>query len=151
MNVLVIGSGGREHTLVWALQRSPQIERIYSATSNAGILKQTIRSGIDAGKVGSIADFAASEKIDLVVVGPELPLVEGLVDALAGHGIAAFGPGRAAARLEGSKVFAKEFMARHEIPTARYRIVDTVEAGEKVIGDGSIGFPMVIKADGLAA
>jgi phosphoribosylamine--glycine ligase len=151
MNVLVIGSGGREHAMVWALGRSQGVERIYSATSNAGLLEQTIPAAVDGSKVDSIVDFAASEKIDLVVVGPEQPLVDGLVDALATRGVAAFGPGRAAARLEGSKVFAKEFMSRHAIPTARYRIVETPEAGQEAIGDASIGFPMVVKAEGLAA
>jgi phosphoribosylamine--glycine ligase len=151
MKILVIGSGGREHALVWALHRSSQAERIYAATGNAGILKQTIRAEVDPGSVDAIADFAAREKLDLVVIGPEQPLVDGLVDALAGRGVASFGPTKAAARLEGSKVFAKEFMSRHRIPTARYRTIEKVEDGLKAMSDGVFDFPVVVKADGLAA
>jgi phosphoribosylamine--glycine ligase len=151
MRVFVIGSGGREHALVWSLARSPLVKQIYSATTNAGILRQTVRADVNAGDVNSIADFAAREKIDLVVVGPEQPLVDGLVDALIARGVAAFGPSQAAARLEGSKVFAKEFMARHNIPTASYRIVDNAEEAMKAIADGSFNFPVVVKAEGLAA
>src|SRR5262245_6436016 len=151
MKILVIGSGGREHALVWALRRSPQVRELYSATSNAGIAKATIPARVDAGDLDSVADFAAREQIDLVVVGPEQPLVDGLVDRLAARGVPAFGPERAAARLEGSKVFAKEFMARHRIPTARSRIAETAEAAIQIVREGSIPFPLVIKADGLAA
>jgi phosphoribosylamine--glycine ligase len=152
MKVFVIGSGGREHALVWSLARSPLVKQIYSATANAGILRQTIRAEVGQGaSLSHLADFAAREKIDLVLVGPEQPLADGLVDRLAARGVAAFGPSQSAARLEGSKVFAKEFMARHHIPTARCRIVG--EAGEalKVITDGSFNFPVVVKAEGLAA
>jgi len=151
MKVFVIGSGGREHALVWSLARSPNVKQIYSATSNAGIVRQTIRADVNAGDVNSIADFAAREKIDLVVVGPEQPLVDGLVDALTARGVAAFGPSQSAARLEGSKVFAKEFMARHHIPTASYRIAGKPEDALKATSDGSFNFPVVVKAEGLAA
>jgi phosphoribosylamine--glycine ligase len=151
MKVFVIGSGGREHALVWALSRSPLVKQIYSATGNAGILRQTTPAGVDAGSVDQIAEFAAREKVDLVVVGPEQPLVDGLADALTARGVATFGPSRAAARLEGSKVFAKEFMARHGIPTARYEIVDKVEDALAVVSGGEFGFPVVVKAEGLAA
>jgi phosphoribosylamine--glycine ligase len=151
MKIFVIGSGGREHALVWALRRSAQVKQIYSATENAGILQQTVRAGVDPHRIGSIADFAAREKIDLVVIGPEQPLVDGLADVLSERGIAVFGPSRAASRLEGSKIFAKEFMARHGIPTARYRIVESAEEGWKTVSDGSFRFPLVLKADGLAA
>mgnify|MGYP001603780343 CR=1 FL=1 len=109
----------------------------------------TAHADVGAGDVGSIADFAEREKIDLVVIGPEQPLVDGLADALAMRGIAAFGPSQAAARLEGSKIFSKEFMARHGIPTARYIVVDNPAEAFKAVG--SFGFPVVIKADGLAA
>lgn len=157
MKVFVVGSGGREHALTWALSRSASVKQIYSASSNtggnAGILKLTTRQvgtdDVGAGDVGSIADFAAREKIDLVVIGPEQPLVDGLADAVAARGIAAFGPSQSAARLEGSKIFSKEFMARHGIPTANYVVVD--EASEAFSAVGSFGFPVVIKADGLAA
>ena len=151
MKILVIGSGGREHALVWALRRSPQVRELHSATSNAGIAKVTIPARLDAGDLEAVADFAAREQLDLVVIGPEQPLVDGLVDRLAARGVPAFGPERAAARLEGSKVFAKEFMARHRIPTARSKIVETAEAARQAVREGSIAFPLVIKADGLAA
>ncbi len=151
MKVFVIGSGGREHALVWSLARSPLVKRIYSATANAGILKQTTPAGVSASDINSIAEFAAREKIDLVVVGPEQPLVDGLVDALSAKGVAAFGPSRAAARLEGSKVFAKEFMARHNLPTARYRVVGNAEDALKAVTSGYFKFPVVVKAEGLAA
>jgi phosphoribosylamine---glycine ligase len=151
MKILVIGSGGREHALVWALRRSPQVKQIYSATENAGILQQTVRAAVEPHGIDSIADFAAREKIDLVVIGPEQPLVDGLADLLSERGMAVFGPSRAASRLEGSKIFAKEFMARHGIPTARYRIVESAEEGLRAVSDGSFRFPLVLKADGLAA
>src|SRR5204862_5476146 len=125
-------------------------------TGNVGILKLTDRAAVNTRDVHSLADYAAREKMDLVVVGPEQPLVDGLVDALAARGIAAFGPVQAAARLEGSKIFAKEFMIRHGIPTARSVVADDAESAFKAITgkamtDGSFGFPVVIKADGLAA
>jgi phosphoribosylamine---glycine ligase len=151
MKIFVIGSGGREHALVWALRRSPQVKEIFSATVNAGISKQTIRADVDAGNPASIADFVLRQKVDLVVIGPEQPLVDGVVDLLAARGILAFGPMKAVARLEGSKIFAKEFMSRHGIPTARYRVIETAEEGTVAVYDGSFEFPVVIKADGLAA
>jgi phosphoribosylamine--glycine ligase len=151
MKVFVIGSGGREHALVWSLARSPLVKQIYSATANAGILRQTAPAGVSAGDINSIVEFAARERIDLVVVGPAQPLVDGLADALNERGVAVFGPSRAAARLEGSKVFAKEFMTRHNIPTARHRIVDNAEDAMKVITGRYFSFPVVVKAEGLAA
>lgn len=149
MKVLLIGSGGREHAQAWALVRSPLVEVLYSATTNAGIHELTTPSGVNANDVNAVADFAATHKLDLVVVGPEQPLVDGLADALAAKGIPAFGPSKAAAQLEGSKVFSKEFMTRHNIPTARYVVVETAEEALAHIGD--FGFPVVLKADGLAA
>ncbi|MCI0661886.1 MAG: phosphoribosylamine--glycine ligase [Acidobacteria bacterium] len=151
MKILVIGSGGREHALVWALRRSSRVEQVYSATTNAGILMQTAGANVDPARFDELVDFAASERIDLVVIGPEQPLVNGLVDLLVARGVPAFGPSKQASQLEGSKVFAKQFLSRHTIPTARYKIVETVEEGLKTIGDGSFDFPLVIKADGLAA
>jgi phosphoribosylamine---glycine ligase len=151
MKILVIGSGGREHALVWALRQSSQVEQIYSATTNAGILSQTARTKIDAARFDSVVDFAVSEQIDLVIIGPEQPLVDGLVDHLLSRGVPVFGPNKKASQLEGSKVFAKQFLSRHSIPTARYKIIETVDEGLKTISDDSFGFPLVIKADGLAA
>src|SRR5205085_8737926 len=149
MKVFVIGSGGREHAQTWALAQSPQVKQIFSATTNAGIRRLTTSVEVEVNTPETIAAFAAQEGIDLVVVGPEQPLVDGVVDALAARGIPAFGPPRAAARLEGSKVFAKEFMARHDIPTARYQVVQTPEAAWRAISE--FAFPLVVKADGLAA
>lgn len=151
MKVFVIGSGGREHALAWALKRSPQVKKIFSATGNAGILTLSDPADVNAVDVNSVADFAAQEKIDLVVIGPEQPLVDGLADALAARGVAAFGPSQAAARLEGSKSFSKDFMDRHRLPTARYKVVDKLEDAIRTVGSGEFGFPVVIKADGLAA
>lgn len=149
MRILVIGSGGREHAQTWALAQSPQAKQIFSATSNAGIQRLTTPANIDASKPEVVADFAAKERLDLVVVGPEQPLVDGVVDALQAKGIPAFGPVQAAARLEGSKVFSKEFMTRHQIPTARYRVVETAEDAFSALSE--FDYPLVVKADGLAA
>jgi phosphoribosylamine--glycine ligase len=150
MKILVIGSGGREHAIVWSLARSGSVTTIYSPSSNAGILKLATKVGIAANDLPVLADFAAREKIDLTVVGPEQPLVDGLVDVFASRGLAVFGPSQAAARLEGSKIFAKEFMNRHGIPTARFRIVDDIETARATINSGEFAHPIVIKADGLA-
>ncbi len=149
MRILVIGSGGREHAQTWALAQSPQVKQIFSATTNAGIQRLTTPAKIDAGKPDAVAAFAARERLDLVVVGPEQPLVDGVIDALQARGIPAFGPIKAAARLEGSKAFSKEFMTRHRIPTARYRVVET--AVEALAALREFAFPLVVKADGLAA
>ncbi len=151
MKFFIVGSGGREHTLVWALRRSPLVKKIYSATTNAGIRSQTIQANLSGSGIESIVDFAVGEKIDLVVIGPEQPLVEGLADALVRRGIPVFGPVQKAAMLEGSKAFSKEFMARHRIPAARSRTAETAEEAFSLIDDGEFGFPVVIKADGLAA
>lgn len=151
MKVLVIGSGGREHALAWALKRSPSVSRVYNPSTNAGLRRITEPVEVDASNILALADFAARESIDLTVVGPEQPLVDGIADTFAARGLAVFGPGRQAAQLEGSKVFAKEFMQRHGIPTARFRVVENPEDAISVIAGGSFGYPVVIKADGLAA
>ncbi|MBI1762450.1 MAG: phosphoribosylamine--glycine ligase [Acidobacteria bacterium] len=149
MRILVIGSGGREHAQTWALAQSPQAKQIFSTTTNVGIQRLTTSARIDASQPTAVAEFAAKEKLDLVVVGPEQPLVDGVVDALQAKGIPAFGPVQAAARLEGSKVFSKKFMTRHGIPTARYRVVET--ATEAFTALREFAYPLVVKADGLAA
>jgi phosphoribosylamine--glycine ligase len=146
---MLIGSGGREHAQAWALARSPRVTKLYSATTNAGICGLTTPAVVNANDPNAVADFAAQEKLDLVVIGPEQPLVDGLTDALAAKGIPAFGPSQAAAQLEGSKLFSKEFMTRHRIPTARYVMVESASDALAHLGD--FGFPVVLKADGLAA
>jgi phosphoribosylamine--glycine ligase len=151
MRVLLIGSGGREHALLWALRQSPEVEEVFAATTNAGIGRDTVPAKLGSGSPEEVADFAADARIDLVVIGPEQPLVDGLADRLAARGIPAFGPVQDAARLEGSKVFAKEFMARHSIPTAMSRVATTAEEAREAIRSGAFGYPVVIKAEGLAA
>lgn len=148
MRILVVGGGGREHALVWKLAQSPRVDEIYCAPGNAGISREATCVPIGAEDIPALVDFAVEETIGLVVVGPEAPLVAGLVDALEAKGIAAFGPSRQAAMLEGSKAWAKEFMARHGIPTAPYQVF--TEIGPALEYARSLG-SCVIKADGLAA
>jgi phosphoribosylamine---glycine ligase len=148
-SVLVVGSGAREHALVWALARSPSVNEIWAAPGNPGIatIAQTVDLPIT--DVAAIADWAEAHDIRLVVVGPEAPLALGLVDLLATRGVPVFGPSRAAAELEWSKAFAKDFMRRHGIPTAPYGVFSEIEAAADFIR--TAGAPLVVKADGLAA
>jgi len=149
MKVLVIGSGGREHALVWKLRQSPRISQVYCAPGNAGIAEEAACLPADVRSIESLLGLAAELKPDLTVVGPELPLELGVVDEFTRRGYRIFGPTQAAARLESSKSFAKEFMQRHHIATAPYAICDTL----KEVGDALPHFhmPVVVKADGLAA
>src|SRR5712691_13224248 len=149
MRVLVIGSGGREHALAWAIAASPLVDRLYCAPGNAGIAEEAECVGVAASDTAGIIQFCRRAAIDFVVVGPEVPLVGGLVDALEGEGIAAFGPSAAAAVLEGSKGFMKDLCARENIPTAAYRRFRDAGAAEAYIAEE--GAPIVVKADGLAA
>lgn len=149
MKVLVIGSGGREHTLVWKISQSPRVEKIYCAPGNAGIGNMAELVNIKAEDIELLLAFALEKDIDLTVVGPEVPLVDGIVDRFMEEGLKIFGPNKACAELEGSKAFAKEFMIRHGIPTAMYK--EYTNADEAINDIGIYGFPMVIKADGLAA
>jgi len=149
MRVLVVGSGGREHALVWAIAASPLVDALYCAPGNAGIAEEAECVAIRATDIAGLVGFCRRERIDFVVVGPEAPLVLGLVDALEAEGIAAFGPSAAAAALEGSKAFAKDFCRRVQIPTAVYRRFRDPAAAKAFIG--SHGVPIVVKADGLAA
>lgn len=149
MKVLVVGSGGREHALVWKIAQSPLVKKIYCAPGNAGISEQAECVNIRADDIPGLLGFASRNKIDLTVVGPELPLTLGIVDEFTRKGLKIFGPTRDAARIEGSKVFAKELMKRHGIPTANFRIfTDRNSAVDYLLEDGT---PIVIKADGLAA
>jgi phosphoribosylamine--glycine ligase len=149
MKILVLGSGGREHALVWKLRQSPRVSQVYCAPGNAGVAAEAECLAADVKNVQSLLALAARVKPDLTVVGPELPLQLGVVDEFTRHGYRTFGPTQAAARLESSKSFAKEFMQRYNIPTAHYAICDS--AGE--VGDALPHFhmPVVVKADGLAA
>ncbi len=149
MKVLVVGSGAREHALAWKLAASPQVEGVYAAPGNAGTARVATNLPVAAEDVRGIVGAARELGVGLVVVGPEAPLVAGLVDALRDAGIPAFGPTKAAARLEGSKGFSKDFMKRHAIPTAAYRVFDDAAAAKAWIRE--LDRPMVIKADGLAA
>ncbi|NQV44679.1 MAG: phosphoribosylamine--glycine ligase, partial [Rhodospirillales bacterium] len=149
MKVLVVGSGGREHALCWAIAKSPKCARLYAAPGNPGMDQVAECVSIDADNIKGIVDFAQQEGIDFVVVGPEAPLVAGLVDSLDAAGIKAFGPTAAAAVLEGSKGFMKDLCARFGIPTAAYRRFNEPDAAKEYIH--MHGAPLVVKADGLAA
>jgi phosphoribosylamine--glycine ligase len=151
VRVLLVGGGGREDALAWALRRSPRLSRLDCAPGNAGIARRATCLPVDPAAAEALADLARSGRYDLVVVGPEGPLVAGLADRLARERIPVFGPLAAAARLEGSKAFAKEFMTRHGIPTARYRVFDQASAARAWLGSGEADYPLVLKADGLAA
>jgi phosphoribosylamine--glycine ligase len=151
MKILVVGSGGREHALVWTLGRNASVSSLVCAPGNAGIARLARTVPVDAGDVAGLLDLAIAEQVDLTVVGPELPLDRGIVDIFSSRGLPIFGPTAAAARLECSKVFAKDFMARHGIPTARYRVCDHAAAARAVLDRGELGYPVVVKADGLAA
>lgn len=151
MRVLVIGGGGREHALAWTLARSPRVERVYVAPGNAGTGREPGVENVPlaADDVPGLLAFARDQGIGLTVVGPEAPLVLGVTDAFAAAGLHCLGPSRAAARLEGSKAFSKDFLARHNIPTAAYR--SFTDAGEAERHIRAAGAPLVVKADGLAA
>lgn len=151
MNILVIGSGGREHALVWKLRQSPNVHEVFCAPGNAGIAALATCVPIKADDLTELLKFSKEKKIDLTVVGPEQPLVMGIVDLFRKNGQIIFGPTRAASQLEGSKAFAKDFMKRHGIPTAAYGTFSLHQrtAAEQFIG--GLPAPMVVKADGLAA
>ncbi len=150
MKVLIVGSGGREHALAWKVRQSPLVKKVYCAPGNGGTALIAENVPIKETELQALADFAISEKIDLTIVGPEQPLVAGITDVFEAKGLKIFGPSRKAAEIEGSKVFAKQFMVRHRIPTARFQIADSPDLAMKIIRSGEFLFPMVIKADGLA-
>lgn len=149
MKVLVVGSGGREHVLVWKLKQSEKVKEIFCAPGNGGIAQLAECVDIAADDILALYDFAVKNKIDLTIVGPEAPLVKGIVDEFQKKGLKIFGPSQRAAQLEGSKVFAKEYMRRYDIPTADFESFDNVNKAKAYVEKKK--FPLVIKADGLAA
>lgn len=149
MNVLVLGSGGREHALAWAIAKSPRLDSLFVAPGNGGTATIAKNVPLDMNDADAVIGFARSENIDLVVVGPEAPLVAGVADAIRAAGIAVFGPGAQGARLEGSKSFSKEFMLAHGLPTARYKKCTSQDEAMDCLHE--VGAPIVVKADGLAA
>jgi phosphoribosylamine--glycine ligase len=151
MKILVIGSGGREHALAWKIKQSPIVREIYCAPGNAGIAALAEIVPISANDIDGILEFAKKKSIDLTVVGPEQPLTDGIVDLFEAHGLKIFGPSKLAAELEGSKVFAKQFMRKHHIPTAEFRSFSAAERFDAERYVNEIPVPIVIKADGLAA
>lgn len=151
MKVLVIGSGGREHAIVWKLAKSPRVTQVYCAPGNAGIAEDALLIQADISSPSSMAELADKMEIDLTIVGPEAPLVAGIVDSFQRRKLRIVGPTKAAAQLEGSKIFSKEFMARHHIPTADFTYCESPEAAFDIISSGVYRYPVVLKADGLAA
>jgi phosphoribosylamine---glycine ligase len=151
MRILVIGSGGREHTLIWKLRQSARVHALFCAPGNAGIARSARCASIRSDDFPAISDFVRKERIDLVIVGPEAPLAIGLADHLKELGVGVLGPMRNAARLESSKVFAKDFMARHGIPTAAYAVYQDSKKVFAFLDSSEARFPIVVKADGLAA
>ncbi len=148
MNVLVVGGGGREHALVWKIADSPLVDRVFCAPGNAGIAQTAECVNIEDTDILHLRRFARQNSIDLTVVGPEAPLVEGIVDSFATDGLKVFGPNRQGARIEGSKVFAKQIMRRHNIPTADFRTFTAPDRAKAYLK--MVGAPIVVKADGLA-
>jgi phosphoribosylamine--glycine ligase len=151
MNVLIVGSGGREHALAWKVAQSNQVDKVFVAPGNAGSYQEPKAENVDieATDIESLIDFAKKEHIQLTLIGPEAPLVAGITDAFNRENLSCFGPTQGAAQLEGSKVFCKDFLARHHIPTAIYKTFTEVEAAKDHIRKQD--FPIVVKADGLAA
>jgi phosphoribosylamine--glycine ligase len=149
MKVLVIGSGGREHALVWKIAQSPKVDKLYCAPGNAGTAELAENVEIKADDLEALKSFALKNKIDLTVVGPEAPLVAGIVNLFEKEGLKIFGPRQEAALIEGSKVFAKQIMTKYDIPTARSGIFS--KASEAIAYINEMGAPIVVKADGLAA
>lgn len=151
MKVLIIGSGGREHALAWKVAQSPKVNKIFCAPGNAGTLDVAENIDLDVTDLKGLSQFADQVKIDLTIVGPELPLTLGIVDEFKEKGLKVFGPDKNAAQLEGSKVFAKQFMDRHKIPTGNFKVAESPEQAKKILESGEFSYPLVVKADGLAA
>jgi len=155
MKILVLGSGAREHALVWRLKQDPEVTGVVAAPGNAGMTEaggQGVRTmPVSLSDPKAMLELAESEDVDLTVVGPELPLATGVADAFASARMPLVGPTAAAARLETSKAFSKAFMERHDIPTARFAVADSADAAREMAAAGTLGWPLVVKADGLAA
>ena len=151
MKVLLVGGGGREAALAWAFRRSPLLTDLACAPGNAGIERHARRIPIALEDIGALVTHATSEAYDLTVIGPEGPLVSGLADRLREAGLDVFGPSASAALIEGSKAFSKEFMARHGIPTAAFRIFENIADASRYLFSEEVAYPLVVKADGLAA
>jgi phosphoribosylamine--glycine ligase len=151
MKVLVVGSGGREHALAWKISQSPLVNELYCAPGNPGTMGIAENVALSDTDIQGLAEFSADNKIGLTVVGPEVPLTLGIVDEFEQRGLRIFGPNRKAAEIEGSKVFAKQFMDRHRLPTARFKVAETPTQALRFLRSGEFFFPLVIKADGLAA
>lgn len=149
MKVLVIGSGGREHALAWKAAQNPQVETVYVAPGNAGTAEEPKLENVAVSGNDALVEFAKANQVALTIVGPEQPLVDGVVDAFQAAGLTIFGPTAAAAQLEGSKAFTKDFLARHNIPTAAYQNFTEIEPALAYVRQ--MGAPIVVKADGLAA
>jgi phosphoribosylamine--glycine ligase len=151
MKILIVGSGGREHALAWKIAKSPRVPRVFCAPGNGGTRLVAENVSLADDDIPALAEFAAREAVDLTVVGPERPLALGIVDEFEKRGLRIYGPSKKAAELEGSKVFAKQFMERHRIPTGRFRVAETAEKARAILASKEFGFPVVLKADGLAA
>jgi phosphoribosylamine--glycine ligase len=153
MKILVVGNGAREHAIVAKLRESSigVADEIYCAPGNAGIAKHARLVPIEMSNTVELADFAQTIKADLTIVGPELPLVLGIVDEFKKRGLRIFGPTRSAAEIEGSKVFAREFLTRHNVPSPKYSVCGSYEEAERILKEGKLGFPCVVKADGLTS
>ncbi len=150
MKVMVVGSGAREHAIAWKISRSPLVDEIIVAPGNAGIAEIAKTFQINVADIVSLADLAEQERVDFTIVGPELPLTLGIVDEFERRGLRVFGPKKSSAEIEGSKVFAKEFMKRHKIHTAKYFVANSAPEAEGLVNSGLLDYPLVIKADGLA-
>jgi len=151
MKILIVGNGGREHALAWKIRRSPLDPEVYCAPGNAGIAALADCVPIDSSNIVEVADFAQTIKADLTVVGPELPAVLGIADEFHRRGLTIFCPSRAASELEGSKAFAREFMDRHKIPSPGHQVCTSIDEAREFLKTSRLGYPLVIKADGLAA
>src|SRR5688572_297112 len=151
MKILVVGNGGREHALAWKIRQSPLVQELYCAPGNAGMAGLADIVPIETSSIVELADFAQTIGADLTVVGPELPTVLGIADEFQRRGLTIFSPSRAAAEIEGSKAFAREFMERHKIPSPGYEVCTSRDAADAFVKKAPWGFPMVIKADGLAS